>query len=200
MSDDAIDTVYCALMAGELSDEGLSARRVSKLLGKTTSVLYHHFGSLDRFLFAVSQRGYSDLKRALEDAFRSRSDLEDVAEAFVRFALEHRELYALMFERRFDWDALRAAGAFEATTASTEMLAGLLCLLEAGGSPDPVADGRLFVASLHGLVSLAASGRMNAGELSSTDRAVAIASARDLARRLVPRGLAPNEDGEGQEP
>ncbi len=186
MPDDLIDTIYRALLAGELSDEDLSARRIGKLLGKTTSVLYHHFGSLDGFLFAVSQRGYADLKATLEVAFRRRSDLADVAEAFVGFALDHPALYPLMFERRFDWDKLRAAGAFDAVTPSGEMLAGLLCLLEAGGSADPIGDGRLFVAGLHGLASLAASGRMNAGELSSPDRAVAVASARGLARRVVP--------------
>ena len=186
MSDDAIDPVYRALIAGELDPADLSARRIGKLLGKTTSVLYHHFGSLDGFLFAVSQRGYADLRAKLEAVFASNHDLADVAEAFVQFGLDHRELYPLMFERRFDWDGLRAAGAFETPTASGEMVAALLCLLEAGGSPNPIADGRLLWAGLHGLVSLAASGRMNVGELTKKDRAVAIAAARDLAHRLVP--------------
>ena len=43
------------------------------------------------------------------------------------------------------------------------------------------------MAGLHGLVSFAASGRMNAGELSASDRDVAIAAARDLATRLTPK-------------
>jgi len=188
MSDDAVQEIYRALMEGELDDRDLSARRIGKLLGKTTSVLYHHFGSLDGFLYAVSQRGFADLRSELEVAFRERSSLEAVAETFVVFALDHPELYPLMFERRFDWSALRAAGAFETTNAGGEMFAALLCLFEAAGSDDPMADCRLFVAGLHGLVSLAASGRMNAGELTSTDRAVAIASARDLVSRLVPKG------------
>lgn len=186
MSDEAIDLIYRALIVGELDDADLSARRIGKLLGKTTSVVYHHFGSLDGFLFAVGQRGYADLRTKLEAAFAKKKDLADVAEMFVQFGLDHKELYPLMFERRFDWDGLRAAGSFEKTTASGEMVAALLCLLEAGGSLDPIADGRLLWAGLHGLVSLAASGRMNVGELTKRDRDVAIAAARDLAHRLVP--------------
>jgi AcrR family transcriptional regulator len=186
MSADSIDIVYRALIAGELDDKDLSARRIGKLLGKTTSVVYHHFGSLDGLLFRVSQRGYRDLGALLTEAFSRRSDLADVAEAFVVFGLDHLALYPLMFERRFDWERLRAGGAFENTTASGEMLAALGCVLEAAESPDPVADMRLLVSGLHGLVSFAASGRMNAGELSNPDRAVAIAAARDLVRRLVP--------------
>lgn len=188
MSAESVDTIYRALIAGELDEEDLSARRIGKLLGKTTSVVYHHFGSIDGFLFAVSQRGYADLRLKLAAAFARASDLADVAEAYVEFALDHPELYPLMFERRFDWDALREAGAFEVTTASGDMLAALLCLLEAGGSRDPISDGRLLVAGLHGLVSFAASGRMNTGELTKPDRVVAIAAARDLAHRLVPKG------------
>jgi len=191
MSGDPIDTIYRALIAGELDDADLSARRIGKLLGKTTSVVYHHFGSLDGFLFAVSQRGYADLRVKLQESFERRQDLADLAQAFVEFALDHPELYPLMFERRFDWEGLREAGAFEETTASGEMLAALLCLLEAAGSEDPIPDGRLFVSGLHGLVSLAASGRMNAGELTKPDRAVAIAAARDLAQRLLPNGCRP---------
>lgn len=193
MPNDSIDIVYRALIAGQLDDADLSARRIAKLLGKTTSVVYHHFGSLDGFLFAVSQRGYADLRAKLGEAFARRSDLADVAEAFVEFGLDHPELYPLMFERRFDWDRLRADGAFDETMASGEMLMALACLLEVAQSPDAVADMRLLVAGLHGLVSLAASGRMNAGQLTTTDRVVAIAAARDLVHRLVLEQAPPKE-------
>lgn len=187
MSTDSIDIVYRALIAGQLDDADLSARRIGKLLGKTTSIVYHHFGSLDGFLFAVSQRGYRDLRGKLDEAYAERGDFGDVAAAFVEFGLDHPELYPLMFERRFDWDRLRADGAFEEMTPSGEMLMALACLLEAAKSPDPAADMRLLVSGLHGLVSLAASGRMNVGELTTPDRAVAISAARDLVNRLIPK-------------
>ncbi len=185
MSDDAIERIYRALIERELADEDLSARRIAAFLGKTTGVVYHHFGSLDRLLFAVSQRGYAALRERLEAVFATSRDLGDLAAAFVDFGLDHPELYPLMFERRYDWSALREAGVFAQPTPSGELLGALGCLLAEAGAKDPVADGRLLVAGLHGLVSLAASGRANAGQLGTPDREVAVSAARDLARRII---------------
>lgn len=185
MSDDAIERIYRALVSRELADEDLSARRIAAFLGKTTGVVYHHFGSVDRLLFEVSQLGYAALRARLEAVFARSRGLADVAEAFVEFGLEHPELYPLMFERRYDWAALRAAGVFERPTPSGELLAAMVCLLEEAGAKDPLADGRLLFAGLHGLVSLAASGRVNAGSLDTSDREVAVAAARDLAGRIA---------------
>ena len=186
MSDEAIERIYRALIAGELVDEDLSARRLTTFLGKTTDVVYHRFGSVDRLLFEVSQLGYAALRERLEAVFARSKDLADLAQAFVEFGLEHPGLYPLMFERRYEWAALRAAGVFERPTPSGELLAAMTCLLEEAGAKDPIAEGRLLFAGLHGLVSLAASGRANAGALDTPDREVAIAAARDLARRITP--------------
>lgn len=185
MSDDATIRVYEALLGRELADEDLSARRISRFLGKTTGALYHHFGSLDGFLFAVSQHGYVELRRRLEAAFARRGDVADVAQAFVEFGLDHPELYPLMFERRFDWDALRAAGAFDRPIPSGALWDVMERVLGEAGAREPGTDGRLLWAGLHGLVSLAASGRANVRALTRSDRDVACAAARELARRLV---------------
>jgi len=184
MPDDGTERVYQALMRGELADEDLSTRRIAKLLGKTTGAVYHHHGSLDGFLFAVSQKGYAALQGQLEEVFARTQDLADLAQAFVEFGLDHPELYPLMFERRYDWDGLRAAGVFDGPIKSGELLASVLCLLAEAGSRDPAADARLLMAGLHGLVSLAASGRANVGALTTPDRDVAVGAARDLARRI----------------
>ena len=188
MDDGLTETVYRALVARVLDDADLSARKLCRLLGKTTGALYHRFGSLDGLLFAVSQRGYADLTTRMQAVFRERSDLADVAEAFVEFGLDHPELYPLMFERRFDWAALRARGVFDAPVESEKLLQALACVLEQAGSADVEMDGRLLFAGLHGLVSLAASGRANVGALDRTDRDVARAAARALARRILPSG------------
>lgn len=185
MSDDLVTTLYRGILDGDVDHADLSARRLCRFLGKTTGALYHHFGSLDRLLFEVSQRAYVDLRRHLEAAFAERRDLGDVAVAFVEFGLDHPQLYPLMFERRFDWQALREGGAFDREVESAAMLDAVACVLEEAGSEDVDMDGRLLFAGLHGLVSLAASGRANVRALDQTDRDVARAAARALAQRLL---------------
>lgn len=185
MTVDFTEQIHAALVRGELGAADLSARRIADKLGCTTGALYHRHGSFDGFLFAISQRAFRELGATLAAVWDETRDLGACAETFVAHGLDHPELYHLMFERRYDWSALRRAGAFETTTPSGDLLAGVVCLLEAAGSPTPLADTRLLMAGLHGLVSFAASGRMNVGELASTDRTVAIAGARDLARRLL---------------
>ncbi len=180
------ETVYRALVARELDAADLTARRLSRWLGKTTGALYHHFGSFDGLLFAVSRRGFADLTRQLEATLERTGDLGDVAAAFVDFGLDHPTLYPLMFERRYDWAALRARGTFEQPSESAELLAAVACALTRAGSRDVAMDGRILFAGLHGLVSLAASGRANVGALEQTDRDVARAAARALARRVLP--------------
>lgn len=186
MDDDGIERIYQALLTGGLDDGDLSARRLASFLGKTTGAIYHRFGSFDGLLFAVSQRGFTDLGAAIAKAWGRSHDVADCARVFVEFGLDHPGLYPLMFEHRYDWKALREAGFFEKATPGSELLASILCVFEERGSKSPVADTRLLMAGLHGIVSFAASGRMNTGALSSPDREVALASARDLAHRLSP--------------
>lgn len=182
--DEAIDRIYGAILARELDLTDLSARRLAAFLGKTTGAIYHRWGSFDGLLFTVGQRGFADLLGRIEAAWSKKGDLGACAVAFVEFGLDHPEIYPLMFERRYDWAALRAGGHFERVATGTHLLVRIVELVKSAGAPNPIADTRLFMAGLHGLVSFAASGRMNTGELTSSDRAVAIASARDLASRV----------------
>lgn len=185
MSHDLVTTVYRGVLDGELDHADLSARRVCRFLGKTTGALYHHFGSLDRLLFEVSQLAYADLHAHLDAAFAERRDLGDVAVAFVEFGLDNPQLYPLMFERRFDYAALREGGAFEHPIESAAMLDALACVLAEAGCENVDMDGRLLFAGVHGLVSLAASGRANVRALDRTDRDVACDAARALAERIL---------------
>lgn len=194
MQTDHVEAVHRALLEGALSAEDLSARRLSAFLGQTTGALYHHHGSLDGFLLAVSQLAYAELGRRLDAAFQARHDAGDVAQAFVEMGLDHPALYALMFERRFDWAALRKAGAFERELEATRVMTRIVEMLGQGGSTDPVMDARLLLSALHGLVSLASTGRANFGALDVPDREIAVALARELASRAVPGCVAPRPE------
>jgi AcrR family transcriptional regulator len=175
---DPAEAILAALYAGELGEGDLTARQLGAFLGKTTGHVYHHWGSLDGLLFAVSQAAFARLARDLGAVSSRGGDLEDVAAAFVDFGLAHPALYQVMFERRYDWAALRAQGRL---TPDAQPGLGMWGALAAAIGAD---EARLLFAGLHGLVSLAASGRANIGALTRTDREVARASARLLARKL----------------
>src|SRR5687768_14212504 len=102
---DAAEQVLDAIMSGDLAEEDLTARRLGALLGKTTSVLYHHYGSLDVFLYEVAQQGFLRLATRLADPDLA---LADAAERYLDFAVEQPVLYGLMFHRRWDWSDVRS--------------------------------------------------------------------------------------------
>lgn len=183
MDDMGVDRVMAALARGKLRLDGLTARRLSACLGKTTGALYHRWGSLDGLLFAVGQAGFEKLGRVLAERLAEGADLGELCAAFVRFGLDNAALYDLMFQRRYDWAELRRRGA-TAASPGLELWRALAARLAASGSANPEEDARLLYAGLHGLVSLAASGRANVGVLGRTDREVAEAAARTFARRI----------------
>jgi AcrR family transcriptional regulator len=184
---DPVLRVRDALVAGKLSAADLTARRLGALLGKTTSVLYHHYGSLDGFFFAVAESGMHLLGARLDAARAGGAGLAELCVEFVRFGLEAPDLYALMFERRVDWAALRRAGALRGDLPGLRLLALVTEAGRAAGSRDPARDARMLFAGLHGLVSLALSGRANLGALEMTDEAAALDAAAELAHRLYPQ-------------
>lgn len=185
--DDPAEAILDALLSGRLGAEHLTARDLSAFLGKTTGHVYHRWGSLDALLFDVVQAGFRYLARRLASARDRGSDLADVAVAFVDFGLEQPTLYGLMFERRYDWAELRARGLLGPA------LPGLALWTAVTGHIGHE-EARLLYAGLHGLVSLAASGRANVGVIAKPDHDVARDSARRLARLLCPSDPEPPTD------
>ena len=183
--EDIPQRVCDALRKGKLDASDLTARRLSAFAGKTTSVLYHHWGSLDGFLYAVSQEGVQLLGARLLAEIGGARGLIGAAESFVRFGVDHPALYELMFVRPFDWDALRASGQ-TASSPGVGLWSQLVSYFAGGGSKRPDMDARLMFAGLHGLVHLASTGRANVGAMSVSDRDTAIEAARVLAQRFMP--------------
>lgn len=169
-----VEKVRDDLRHGRIKPADISVRRVADWLKKSTMVVYHHFGSLDGMLFAVGQSGM----RLLGERLVGRN-LAEVAEEFVRFGIEAPSLYYVMFEHHYDWAALRKAGALKPDMPGRHLFVHLVKEL---GSDR---DARIFIAGLHGLVSLALSGRANVGALQMTDEAAAIDAARELVRKLT---------------
>ena len=183
MPDAAIQTVCDALASGDLSADTLGARRIATLLGRTTGLLYHHWGSLDGFLLEVAHAGW---QRLGVDLMRlGPASVADLADGYLRFAFRHPALYHVMVERRLDWERLRSEGRLGGG-ASLDLWDAFAKRLTLAGSTTPAEDTRLIYAALHGLAALAHSGRANVRDIDTPDEEVALRSARHLITRLLP--------------
>lgn len=159
-ADEMVDRVFRALLRGELGTADLGARTLSMWLGQSTMGLYHHFGSLDGFLIRVDGEGWRYLLDRLDRAQREGAGLEQLGLSYVRFATAHPALYEIMAVRSFDRARFRAEGRLR---AEKPLLEGFHQLLSRAGSVDPERDAVLVFAGLHGLASLATSGRLDLG-------------------------------------
>ncbi|MEY4577563.1 MAG: hypothetical protein RL701_2266 [Pseudomonadota bacterium] len=185
--DEAQLRVFTAIEHGELAPEALSARQVCAFLGYTTGHLYHHFGSLDGLWCGVAQLAFAKLDACLLCAANTHDAVAPaLAQAFVEFGIDNPALYTLMFERHYDWAALRERGLINEPNPAMQLWRGLVQHMTELGSGDPRRDARVLFAGLHGLVSLARSGRANVGVLQISDRDAAVAAARRLATLLCP--------------
>ncbi len=173
---DLVHQVRRALEKGALPADALSSRGIAALLGQSTSVVYHRWGSLDGLLFAVATSGFEELATRLEALLTEKRGAKKVAEAYVSFALDRPALYTLMTERPFDAEALRAGGITAKRPAATRVTKALAAALGVKGGknddPDEADDVRVFHAALHGLSVLPG------------DREAALRAARRLVKRL----------------
>lgn len=191
-ADEIVDRVFRALLRGELGTADLGARSLSTWLGQSTMGLYHHFGSLDGFLIRVDGEGWRHLLGRLDRAQREGADLAELGLAYVKFAMAHPALYEIMAVRSFDRARLRAGGRLR---AERPLLEGFHQLLLRAGSADPEHDAVLLFAALHGLASLATSGRLDLGAgkspsqrlLEAVTNLVRVVHAPRSSRHLPPR-------------
>ncbi len=82
--------------------EALSVRRLARELGTSYQLVYTLFGGKQGLLGALFESGFESLEAAclaLPPSDSAPGDLANLALVYRRFALEHRELYALMFGR-----------------------------------------------------------------------------------------------------
>lgn len=163
MAHEAVHRVRDALHAGVLSTGDLTARGLAQYLGATTSLFYHHFGSLDGFLSAVSRSAFDKMESSLE-AFERRPPVrhtfEDFAAHYLSFAVHQPALYQLMFERPYAWKGDDT----ERRTGPGRVKRALVRQFSRRGSSRPIVDAHAFHASLHGLAALAHNGPTPASE------------------------------------
>jgi len=89
-------------LLAETGLEALSMRTVARRVGVSATAIYHYFENKDALVRSVVQTGYQRMEDYLERATRplpigSRERLQALGEAYVRFALENREYFKVLF-------------------------------------------------------------------------------------------------------
>ncbi|WP_180970406.1 TetR/AcrR family transcriptional regulator [Burkholderia sp. WAC0059] len=159
----------------------LSMRKIADAIGYAPATLYVYFSGRDEIAGALR----AQVRAQLLDALASTGQIDDprerlrtLAQAYLRFAVEHPQAYRLVFMPEPDHGAMRrvAAEPAEAAEAGDAALAArvtqALEAIEAQGALPAGADSEawagLILATLHGIVA-----SMLAGEVAATAEAAA---------------------------
>lgn len=141
-------------------EDAVSIRAVADAVGVTPPSIYLHFADKNDLMFAICERYMDDLDRATTEATAASDDpLERIVlsgKAYVRFGLDHREPYRVIFMRKptdtpLPWqqDKIMNSSVFGhlRQNVAKAMEEGLL-----GG--DPLLVSVFLWATCHGLTSL----------------------------------------------
>lgn len=137
----------------ESGPERLSMRDLARRAGVSHAAPAHHFGDKAGMLTAVATQGFALLADALEAAQRETGDFAEVGVAYVRFAVDHRAHFEVMFRPelyRADDPGLRAAG----ERAAEALYRGVGSVRERQTGPDPRLDGIAAWSLVHGFATL----------------------------------------------
>jgi len=146
--------------------EALTLRGAGAALGVSRTALYRHFADKDALLAVVAREGFVALKAALDRARASashpRDQLTAMGSAYVRFAIDNRAHYRVMFgsflERCRDEPDL-VADASAAFQALVEMIRDLQ-RVKLARSGDAVQISQFVWATVHGIAMLAIDGQL----------------------------------------
>jgi len=130
--------------------EALTLRRLTRHTGVSRSAPYRHFRRREALLAALSAEGYERLGRA-QRAAAAAGGLRAMGEAYVRFALDHPQLFRLMFGGAVQ--IARHQGLRDIATQTYAGLAGALA--ERVGASAGARDASIAAwALVHGLAQL----------------------------------------------
>ena len=145
----------------ESGPTALSLRDLARRAGVSHAAPAHHFGDKAGLLTALAAQGYDLLADALDTARERTGSLLEIGVAYVRFAVDHRAHFDVMF--RPDLYAADDAELVTAQGRATAALAAAVATLPAQSAP---AGREAFLAGLsawsivHGFATLWLSGAL----------------------------------------
>lgn len=173
-----LDTAVEAI--SEFGPAALSLRDLARRAGVSHAAPAYHFGDKAGLLTAVAAEGYELLADELEATAARTGQLLEVGVAYVRFAVEHRAHFEVMFQPGLyhtDDPAVRAAEARSDAALRTGVSARL------GRRADAELTGIAAWSLMHGLATLWLNGALPP-ELGDDPEAAARAIAGVLSRAL----------------
>lgn len=155
-----------------VESEGLDAitlREITQRLGTSRSAVYRHFESKEALIKGVIEQGYAQLDELFTPIFRDQNRsveerFESMSRAYLEFAIEHPNLYRLLFGERFREEREGICDYRDETQATgLYALIGLLLEAQEQGAvekADPMIQAATIWASVHGLASLLIDGHL----------------------------------------
>jgi AcrR family transcriptional regulator len=167
----------------EVGPAGVSLRDLARRAGVSHAAPAHHFGDKAGLLTAVAAEGYSLLADALEAAQHRTRDFLEVGVTYVRFAVEHRAHFEVMFRPDLyhpDDPAVLAAR----QRASNALSGGISSIPSGRAGPDARIAGVAAWSLVHGFATLWLNGALSP-ELGADPETAARAVAAILFRAPV---------------
>jgi AcrR family transcriptional regulator len=146
----------------EVGPAGVSLRDLARRAGVSHAAPAHHFGDKAGLLTALAAEGYGLLADALEAAQQRTQDFLEVGVAYVRFAVEHRAHFEVMFRPDLyhpDDPAVLAAR----ERASNALSGGIGSIPTGQAGPDARIAGVAAWSLVHGFATLWLNGALSPG-------------------------------------
>lgn len=161
--------------------EGVSVARLATECGVSGAAPYRHFPSRDALLGAVADVGFKELTTLVRKATESSNDPRDrfveVGAAYVNYAVEHPEVFRLMFSSHL------ASESGDRSPEARTAVADAVAALDLSVAPDVAS--RVAWGLVRGLAQIRATGQCDSGAVLHED------SVRDDLRALLDGIAAP---------
>lgn len=149
--------------------DAITLRELTQRVGTSRTAVYRHFASKEALILGVIEKGYAQLDLLFTPIFQDRTysvaeRFEKMGRAYLNFAIEHPNLYRLLFGEMYRKEREEICD-YKDETQATGLYALIGLLLEAQEEGtiariNPIVQAATVWASIHGLASLLIDGHL----------------------------------------